>query len=215
MIWSQVASAALPAFLASLVEFVEALTIVLAVGVTRGLALGVARRRRRRRVPRGADRDLRAGPRARADRHPASRGRRVAAVLRAALAAQSGAAFGRRDRAPRRVACVREVARVARGRGGERRVVRLAGRHHVVQGGGARGARSRLHRDRRRSCGRRARARGRRRVAGRRHRYRRGGRGARAARARARERAQVRGRAAAVGVRDVLDGRGARRGVAG
>jgi uncharacterized membrane protein len=36
MIWSQVASAALPAFLASLVEFVEALTIVLAVGVTRG-----------------------------------------------------------------------------------------------------------------------------------------------------------------------------------
>jgi uncharacterized membrane protein len=36
MSWSQVASAGLPAFLASLVEFVEALTIVLAVGVTRG-----------------------------------------------------------------------------------------------------------------------------------------------------------------------------------
>jgi uncharacterized membrane protein len=36
MIWSLVASAALPAFLASVVEFVEALTIVLAVGVTRG-----------------------------------------------------------------------------------------------------------------------------------------------------------------------------------
>jgi uncharacterized membrane protein len=36
MSWSVVASVALPAFLASLVEFVEALTIVLAVGVTRG-----------------------------------------------------------------------------------------------------------------------------------------------------------------------------------
>ena len=36
MTWSQIASAAVPAFLASLVEFVEALTIVLAVGVTRG-----------------------------------------------------------------------------------------------------------------------------------------------------------------------------------
>jgi uncharacterized membrane protein len=36
MMWSQLASSALPAFLASLVEFVEALTIVLAVGVTRG-----------------------------------------------------------------------------------------------------------------------------------------------------------------------------------
>jgi uncharacterized membrane protein len=36
MTWSLVASAAVPAFLASLVEFVEALTIVLAVGVTRG-----------------------------------------------------------------------------------------------------------------------------------------------------------------------------------
>lgn len=34
--WTQVISSALPAFLASLVEFVEALTIVLAVGVTRG-----------------------------------------------------------------------------------------------------------------------------------------------------------------------------------
>jgi Ca2+/H+ antiporter, TMEM165/GDT1 family len=34
--WSQIVSAGLPAFLASLVEFVEALTIVLAVGVTRG-----------------------------------------------------------------------------------------------------------------------------------------------------------------------------------
>jgi uncharacterized membrane protein len=36
MNWSHVASAGLPAFLASLVEFVEALTIVLAVGATRG-----------------------------------------------------------------------------------------------------------------------------------------------------------------------------------
>jgi uncharacterized membrane protein len=36
MEWSLIASASLPAFLASLVEFVEALTIVLAVGVTRG-----------------------------------------------------------------------------------------------------------------------------------------------------------------------------------
>jgi uncharacterized membrane protein len=36
MNWSHIASAGLPAFLASLVEFVEALTIVLAVGVTRG-----------------------------------------------------------------------------------------------------------------------------------------------------------------------------------
>jgi uncharacterized membrane protein len=35
-IWSLIASAALPSFLASVVEFVEALTIVLAVGVTRG-----------------------------------------------------------------------------------------------------------------------------------------------------------------------------------
>jgi uncharacterized membrane protein len=34
--WSLIASASVPAFLASLVEFVEALTIVLAVGVTRG-----------------------------------------------------------------------------------------------------------------------------------------------------------------------------------
>lgn len=36
MIWSHAVSAGLPAFLASVVEFVEALTIVLAVGVTRG-----------------------------------------------------------------------------------------------------------------------------------------------------------------------------------
>lgn len=36
MTWSHIATAGLPAFLASLVEFVEALTIVLAVGVTRG-----------------------------------------------------------------------------------------------------------------------------------------------------------------------------------
>jgi Ca2+/H+ antiporter, TMEM165/GDT1 family len=36
MSWSHIVTAGLPAFLASLVEFVEALTIVLAVGVTRG-----------------------------------------------------------------------------------------------------------------------------------------------------------------------------------
>ncbi|HEV8020663.1 MAG TPA: hypothetical protein VGP41_05330, partial [Candidatus Lustribacter sp.] len=36
MIWSHAVSAGLPAFLASVVEFIEALTIVLAVGVTRG-----------------------------------------------------------------------------------------------------------------------------------------------------------------------------------
>jgi uncharacterized membrane protein len=36
MNWSHLATSALPAFLASLVEFVEALTIVVAVGVTRG-----------------------------------------------------------------------------------------------------------------------------------------------------------------------------------
>jgi Ca2+/H+ antiporter, TMEM165/GDT1 family len=36
VVWSHAVSAGLPAFLASVVEFVEALTIVLAVGVTRG-----------------------------------------------------------------------------------------------------------------------------------------------------------------------------------
>ena len=36
MAWTQVGSSVTTAFLASLVEFVEALTIVLAVGVTRG-----------------------------------------------------------------------------------------------------------------------------------------------------------------------------------
>jgi uncharacterized membrane protein len=36
MTWSHLAASALPSFLASVVEFVEALTIVLAVGVTRG-----------------------------------------------------------------------------------------------------------------------------------------------------------------------------------
>ena len=142
-VWGLVTATAL----ASFVEFVEAFTIVLAMGVTRGwrstldgtavalVALAVvvsSRATRSPSIPRGA---------------AAARHRDVAADLRAPVAAQGGHALGRPQVAARRAGDLRSEEAAAR-RGADRdghgtRRVRV---RRVVQRGVPGGPRGRVHR---------------------------------------------------------------------
>ena len=137
----------LATFLASGVEAVEALTIVLALGVVRGwrsplIGVGAAA------LVLGCDRR---GARSRAqpapDRHAAARRRRAPAGLRSPVAAQGDSSLERLQGAARRGCGVRCRARTGvpawpRGAGGDGLVLV----HGRVQGSAARRARGRVHR---------------------------------------------------------------------
>ena len=135
------------AFLASAVEMVEALTIVLAVGVVRGWRsplVGVGARRLVLAVVVGG---ARAGADADPDQRAAARGRRAAARLRPAVAAQGDPARERLQGAARRGRDLRAGARrgpSSRARRARRpRLVRV---HALLQGRAPGGARGRVHR---------------------------------------------------------------------
>ncbi len=197
--------------LASLVEIVEAFTIVLAVASLRGWrpaafgAVGGAWRARR------ADRSARPAARPRSASSAPVRHRRAPAPVRDGMAAQGDPAIGRRHPAARRGGHFRIRGRPA---GGRRRptahVARLDRRPDRLQGGAAGRARSRVHRHRR---GRRPRPFVAGRLSGR---WRRAWSSSPSASPirkplaqGARKHAEIRRRRHAVGVRRVLDRRGA------
>ena len=95
---------ALSVLAACAVEAVEALTIVLAVGATRELALGADGGGGGAGGAGGAHRGARAGAHRAADRRPAGGGGRAAAGLRPAVAAQGDPARQRPEGAARRAA---------------------------------------------------------------------------------------------------------------
>ena len=134
-------------FLASGVEAVEALTIVLAVGITRGwrsTLIGV-----RRRASCWPWWSRRSGPAVdgNPDRRAAGRRRRAAAGLRAAVAVQ-GHPAGERPQGPARRGrdLPRSEARGGPGSGRRARAGSTGTRSRSLQGRAARGPRGRVHR---------------------------------------------------------------------
>ena len=103
------------AFAASAVEMVEALTIVLAVGVTARLAVGGLGRGGRGRGVGRDRRRARAGPRDNSDRRAPCRRRRALAGVRAPVAAQGDPAGRRLQGEARRGSHLRRRGRAASG----------------------------------------------------------------------------------------------------
>ena len=139
----------LATFIAAAVEWVEALTIVLAVGLTRGWRSAFAGHHRRGG---GADRAggcLRpCGHVARVHRRRANIRGRFPAALRHQVVAQGGAPFERAQVAPRRGKDLRGDSEDAGSLKPSRCRPRSRRCHHVVQRRVSRGARGGLHRGR-------------------------------------------------------------------